>query len=62
METASLAAVKPPAVTYQHHLQDIVAGGALSAAQLETIVYANMRFSAEREHYIFMPQQLPAGG
>ncbi|KAG2496515.1 hypothetical protein HYH03_005339 [Edaphochlamys debaryana] len=51
VETASLASVAPPDITYQHHLQDNVAGGSLSNAQLETVLYAFQRFQ----------QQLPDG-
>ncbi|KAK9815308.1 hypothetical protein WJX72_001386 [[Myrmecia] bisecta] len=45
VETASLASMEPPEVKYRHHLQDCVAAGHISDAQLETIVYANQRFN-----------------
>ncbi|KAK9864646.1 hypothetical protein WJX84_000197 [Apatococcus fuscideae] len=44
VETGSLSSVEPPDPTYAHHLQDIVDAGLISDAQLETVVYANMRF------------------
>lgn len=44
VETSSLASIKAPQPTYSHHLQKIQEDGLLSDAQLETIVYANMRF------------------
>ena len=34
METASLAAVEPPDIAYQLHLDDLVAAGDLSALQV----------------------------
>ena len=43
VETASLAAVEPPDVTYELHLDDVVAAGLLSGLQLESIVYACQR-------------------
>lgn len=43
VETASLASVEPPDITYQLHLDDLVASGGLSALQLESIVYACQR-------------------
>ncbi|KAK9862957.1 hypothetical protein WJX84_010635 [Apatococcus fuscideae] len=47
VETGSLGSVEPPNPTYDHHLQDIVDAGLISDAQLETVVYANMRFCTE---------------
>ena len=44
VETSTLAAVSPPLPTYQHHLQDAVASGALSNLQIESIIYAFQRF------------------
>ena len=50
VETASLASVKLPPPTYDHHLpQELVSEGLLSTAQLETVVYANMRFRQKIE-------------
>ena len=43
VETASLAAVEPPDITYQLHIQDLVDEGKLSGLQLESIVYACQR-------------------
>lgn len=43
VETASLAAVEPPDITYQLHIQDLVEEGKLSGLQLESIVYACQR-------------------
>ncbi len=43
VETASLAAVEPPDVTYELHLDDQVEDGTLSGLQLESIVYACQR-------------------
>lgn len=43
METASLAAVEPPDISYQLHLEDLIQAAALSALQLESIVYACQR-------------------
>ncbi|KAK9808500.1 hypothetical protein WJX73_001795 [Symbiochloris irregularis] len=51
VETASLASIEPPVPKYKHHLQDIVTQNLISAAQLETIIYANDRFE----------QRLPSG-
>lgn len=48
VETASLAAVEPPDVTYELHLEDQVEEGTLSGLQLESIVYACQR----HEHYL----------
>ncbi|GFR48197.1 hypothetical protein Agub_g10014, partial [Astrephomene gubernaculifera] len=45
VETASLASVKPPDISYQHHLQANVAANQLSNAQLETVLYAFQRFN-----------------
>lgn len=49
VETASLAAVEPPEITYQLHLQKQIDEGLLSALQLESIVYASQR------HMTFQP-------
>ena len=49
IETASLASVAPPDITYKHHLGDIVQKGTLSSLQLESVVYANMRFAQTME-------------
>ena len=49
VETASLAAVEPPEITYQLHLQEQIDEGLLSALQLESIVYASQR------HTTFLP-------
>ena len=43
VETASLAAVEPPDITYKLHIQDLVDEGKLSGLQLESIVYACQR-------------------
>ena len=43
VETASLAAVEPPDVTYQPHIEDAIQAGLLSGLQLESIVYACQR-------------------
>lgn len=43
VETASLAAVEPPDVTYELHLDDQIEEGTLSGLQLESIVYACQR-------------------
>ncbi len=43
VETASLAAVEPPDITYQLNIQDLVDEGKLSGLQLESIVYACQR-------------------
>ena len=43
VETASLAAVEPPDISYQLHMEDLVDAGTLSALQLESIVYACQR-------------------
>ena len=43
VETSSLAAVQPPDVTYQVHLDELVQGGGLSGLQLESITYACQR-------------------
>lgn len=46
VETASLAAVEPPDITYQLKAQQLVESGTLSALQLESIVYACQRHEA----------------
>ena len=43
VETASLASIALPAPNYEHSLHDLVANRALSDAQLESVVYANMK-------------------
>lgn len=43
VETASLAAVEPPDITYQLHLEDLIQAKLLSGLQLESIVYACQR-------------------
>ncbi|KAK9794625.1 hypothetical protein WJX73_001066 [Symbiochloris irregularis] len=43
VETASLAAVEPPDVHYQLHIDDVIQAGLLSGLQLESIVYACQR-------------------
>jgi len=43
VETASLAAVEPPDVTYELHLDEQIENGTLSGLQLESIVYACQR-------------------
>ncbi len=43
VETSSLAAVQPPDVSYQLHLDELVQGGGLSGLQLESITYACQR-------------------
>ena len=48
VETASLAAVEPPDVTYEPRLEDQIEDGTLSGLQLESIVYACQR----HEHYL----------
>lgn len=48
VETASLNAVDLPVPTYQHHLGPL-ALERLSAAQVEAVVYANMRFKQKVE-------------
>ncbi|KXZ54936.1 hypothetical protein GPECTOR_3g106 [Gonium pectorale] len=45
VETASLASVTPPDITYEHHLQEDVDNEQLSNAQLETVLYAFQRFN-----------------
>ena len=49
VETASLASVALPPTTYEHHLPELTVSGKLSDAQLETVVYANMRFRQKIE-------------
>ncbi|GIM01409.1 hypothetical protein Vretimale_6229 [Volvox reticuliferus] len=44
VETASLASVTPPDITYKHHLQENLKRNELSNAQLETVLYAFQRF------------------
>lgn len=44
VETASLRSVQLPPLAFDHCLDEEVAAGVLSDAQLETVVYANMRF------------------
>ena len=51
VETASLAAVDPPDISYQLHINDLVESGQLSGLQLESIVYACQRHE----------QHLPSG-
>ena len=48
VETSSLAGVSPPSPSYRHHLADIVAAGQLSNAQIEVVIYAQMRFNGPR--------------
>ncbi len=48
VETASLASVSLPPPCFRHGLQDCVHARLLSDAQLETVVYANMRFKGRR--------------
>ena len=43
VESASLAAVEPPDVTYRHALRDVVSLGKLSSLQLESVIYASQR-------------------
>ncbi|KAK9819870.1 hypothetical protein WJX72_003467 [[Myrmecia] bisecta] len=43
VETASLAAVEPPDITYTLHMQDVLDKRLLSGLQLESIVYACQR-------------------
>ncbi|CAL8463694.1 g3228 [Coccomyxa elongata] len=57
VESALLACVSPPDITYKHHLQDIVEEGLISDAQLEAVVYANMRF----QNILSGPKQERAG-
>ncbi|BDA48430.1 probable protein strawberry notch homolog 1 [Coccomyxa sp. Obi] len=57
VESALLACVSPPDITYKHHLQDIVEEGLISDAQLEAVVYANMRF----QNTLSGPKQERAG-
>ncbi|MEW5318589.1 MAG: hypothetical protein WDW38_009802 [Sanguina aurantia] len=49
VETSSLSGVVPPNITYQHHLEEDVVSGRISNAQLETVVYAMMRFQQRLE-------------
>lgn len=55
VETASLAAVEPPDITYQLHLDDLIRGKVLSGLQLESIVYACQR------HEQLLPDNSRAG-
>lgn len=55
VETASLAAVEPPDITYELHLDDLVQGKVLSGLQLESIVYACQR------HQQLLPDGTRAG-
>ena len=45
VETASLRSVPMPPLKFEHCLQKEVDSGVLSDAQLETVIYANMRFN-----------------
>lgn len=45
VETSSLANVQPPEIRFNHNLKDCVKRGQLSSLQLETVLYANMRFN-----------------
>lgn len=45
VQSASMAAVDPPLITYKLHLpRRIIINGLLSSPQLETVVYASQRF------------------
>ncbi|KAL0035121.1 hypothetical protein WJX79_001613 [Trebouxia sp. C0005] len=55
VETASLAAVEPPDISYQLHLDDLIRDKLLSGLQLESIVYACQR------HDHLLPNQSRAG-
>ena len=55
VETASLAAVEPPDISYQLHLDDLIRDKLLSGLQLESIVYACQR------HDHLLPDQSRAG-
>ena len=55
VETASLAAVEPPDITYQLHLDDLIDNKLLSGLQLESIVYACQRHEQQ------LPDQSRAG-
>ena len=55
VETASLAAVEPPDITYQLHLDDLIQDKVLSGLQLESIVYACQR------HEQLLPDDSRAG-
>ncbi|KAL3149047.1 hypothetical protein ABBQ32_001892 [Trebouxia sp. C0010 RCD-2024] len=55
VETASLAAVEPPDITYQLHLEDLIQAKLLSGLQLESIVYACQR------HHQLLPDGTRAG-
>jgi len=45
VETASLRSVPMPALGFNHCLKEEVEAGIISDAQLETVIYANMRFN-----------------
>ncbi|GLC46848.1 hypothetical protein PLESTB_001541000 [Pleodorina starrii] len=45
VETQALGAVVPPDPHYRHNLKELVDAGAISNAQLETAIYACMRFA-----------------
>ena len=55
VETASLAAVEPPDITYLLHLDDLIQDKVLSGLQLESIVYACQR------HEQLLPDDSRAG-
>ena len=55
VETASLAAVEPPDITYHLHLDDLIQDKVLSGLQLESIVYACQR------HEQLLPDNSRAG-
>ena len=55
VETASLAAVEPPDITYTLHLDDLIKKKLLSGLQLESIVYACQR------HEQLLPDDTRAG-
>ena len=55
VETASLAAVEPPDINYQMHLDDLIEHKLLSGLQLESIVYACQR------HQQLLPDESRAG-
>ena len=46
VETASLRSVQLPPINFDHCLAEEIEKGVLSDAQLETVVYANMRFNS----------------
>ena len=49
VESSSLAGVKTPPPTHAHTLRSLVEARLLSGPQLETVVYANMRFQQRLE-------------